>query len=202
MASAPFFALITPIDQPQPGQPPGIWGGGNQPFPTPPIHLPPGSGSPPSGSPPGIWGPPGPWPTPPIHLPPTGGGSPPGIWGGAPIPWPTPPIHYPPSIWPSPGHPEHPIYYPPGIWGPTDPRPGWGLPGQPPGIWGPPSGLPTPPIVIPPEGLPPDIAIPDGKALVVVYVPGQGHQAFLIPAPGPGYNPPSGGAVPTPQEKS
>ena len=30
-------------------------------------------------------------------------------------------------------YPEHPIFYPPGIWGPTDPRPGWGLPGpQPP----------------------------------------------------------------------
>ena len=24
-----------------PGEPPGIWGGGNQPFPTPPIHIPP-----------------------------------------------------------------------------------------------------------------------------------------------------------------
>lgn len=33
--------------------------------------------------------------------------------------------------------PEHPIYYPPGIWGPTDPRPGYGLPGPPPGFWGP-----------------------------------------------------------------
>lgn len=52
-------------------------------------------------------------------------------------------------------HPEHPIYYPPGIWGPTDPRPGWGLPGQPPGIWG--GGnvpMPTPPIPIYPGGTP------------------------------------------------
>lgn len=63
-----------------PGQPPGIWGGGNQPFPTPPIHLPPGVGS---GNPPIIWG--GgnvPMPTPPIHLGPGGEvGGPPGIWG-------------------------------------------------------------------------------------------------------------------------
>lgn len=41
--------------------------------------LPPGQGG---GQPPGIWGPPGPWPSPPIHLPPGqgggGGGQPPG----------------------------------------------------------------------------------------------------------------------------
>jgi hypothetical protein len=40
-----------------------------------------------------------------------------------------------------------------GIWGPTDPRPGWGLPEQPPGIWG--GGnvpMPTPPIYFPPSG--------------------------------------------------
>lgn len=50
-------------------------------------------------------------------------------------------------------HPEHPIApggAPPGIWGPTDPRPGWGLPQPPPGIWG--GGpFPTPPIIIPPD---------------------------------------------------
>lgn len=42
-----------------------------------------------------------------------------------------------------------------GIWGPTDPRPGWGLPGEPPGIWG--GGnvpMPSPPIANVP-GLPP-----------------------------------------------
>ena len=33
------------------GKPPGIWGGGNEPFPTPPIVLPPGTVKPP----PGIW---------------------------------------------------------------------------------------------------------------------------------------------------
>ena len=38
---------------------------------------------------------------------------------------------------------------PPGIWGPTDPRPGWGLPEQPPGIWGPTDPRPSHPIVIP-----------------------------------------------------
>ncbi|HEX8837678.1 MAG TPA: hypothetical protein VF748_12130 [Candidatus Acidoferrum sp.] len=39
--------------------------------------MPPGQGG--GGQPPGIWGPPGPWPSPPIHLPPGGGGGqPPG----------------------------------------------------------------------------------------------------------------------------
>lgn len=47
-----------------PGSPPGIWGGGNEPFPTPPIHLP-------GGRPPGTWGGAGePFPTPPIVIPP------------------------------------------------------------------------------------------------------------------------------------
>lgn len=36
-----------------PGQPPGIWGGGNVPMPTPPIHLGPGGDI---GGPPGIGG--------------------------------------------------------------------------------------------------------------------------------------------------
>jgi hypothetical protein len=64
--------------------PPGIWGGGNVPMPTPPIHLP----TPPLG----IWG--GgnmPVPTPPIALPPLG------IWGGGNQPFPTPPIYMPGS---------------------------------------------------------------------------------------------------------
>jgi hypothetical protein len=59
-----------------PGQPPGIWGGGNQPFPTPPIVIPPQK----PGDPPlVIWG--GgnqPFPTPPIELPGDGGEPPPG----------------------------------------------------------------------------------------------------------------------------
>lgn len=48
-------------------------------------------------------------------------GQPPGIWGGGNVPMPTPPI----PIYPG-GTPN-----PPGIWGPTDPRPGWGLPEPP-----------------------------------------------------------------------
>lgn len=38
---------------PGPGNPPGIWGGGNEPFPTPPIANVPGA---PGYRPPGIWG--------------------------------------------------------------------------------------------------------------------------------------------------
>lgn len=54
------------------GRPPGIWGGGNEPFPTPPIVIPPEK----PGDPPlVIWGPNDPRPTPPIELP--GGGNPP-----------------------------------------------------------------------------------------------------------------------------
>ena len=45
------------------------------------------------------------------------------------------------------GGPIHPEP-PPGIWGPTDPRPGYGLPDNP-GIWGPNDPRPTPPIHIP-----------------------------------------------------
>jgi hypothetical protein len=54
----PFLALITPI-----GGDLGTWGGGNVPYPTPPIHYP----QPPLGT----WGGAGqPFPTPPIHIPP------------------------------------------------------------------------------------------------------------------------------------
>lgn len=48
---------------------------------------------------------------------------------------------------------------PPGIWGPTDPRPGWGLPGEPPGIWGPTDPRPGGGPIIPPEPTEPP---PDG----------------------------------------
>lgn len=73
--------------------------------------------------------------------------------------------------------PTPPIYNPPGIWGPTDPRPGWGLPGQPPGIWG--GGnqpFPTPPIVIPqpPGGGPPVVIWPN---------PGRPTHPIVIPLP-------------------
>jgi hypothetical protein len=33
--------------------------------------------------------------------------------------------------------------------------------------------------------VPPDVTVPEGKALVVIYVPGQGYKAVLIPKPGP-----------------
>jgi hypothetical protein len=155
----PIYALIIPLydegaapGHPLPGQPPGIWGPPG-PWPTPPIHMPPGQGG--GGQPPGIWGPPGPWPTPPIAFPPGWqGGQPPGFWGpnspsiGNPIAnapgvghhpswgdhpstgpgFPTPPIHIPPTTLPD--LPNH-------IWGPTDPRPN------------PPIYLPTP---TPPAG--------------------------------------------------
>ena len=95
--------------------PPGIWGGGNQPFPTPPIFIPPG------GPPLGTWGGAGqPFPTPPIAgLPGLPGYNPPGIWGGGNQPFPTPPIviPLPPGEKPpDPGnglHPSHPIVIPP-----------------------------------------------------------------------------------------
>ena len=98
-----------------PEPPPRIWGGGNVPMPTPPIHLGPGGEV---GGPPGIWGPTDPRPG--YGLP----GQPPRIWGGGNVPMPTPPIHLGPG-----GE----VGGPPGIWGPTDPRPGYGLPGGQPG---------------------------------------------------------------------
>lgn len=51
------------------GKPPGTWGGAGEPFPTPPIHIPPGK---PEVPPPSIW-PPGPgidFPSHPIVIPP------------------------------------------------------------------------------------------------------------------------------------
>lgn len=178
----PFVALITPIAPPQPGQPPGIWGGSNEPFP--------GWGLPPAG--PGV--------------PPQG--PPPGIWGGAPIPWPTPPIYYPPGIWgpndPRPGWGLPPAGpgRPPGTWGGSgEPFPGYGLPGAPPGTWGG-SGEPFPGWGLPPPGYepeePPSTIVPEGKALVLLYIPGEGFKAAIIPKPGPGYTPPSGGDRPMP----
>lgn len=123
-----YLATITILseDSGTPPSPPGIWGGANEPFPTPPIANVPGA---PGYRPPGV-------PTHPIYYPP-------GIWGptdprpGWGLPGPQPPAG---------AHPEHPIYYPPGIWGPNDPRPGWGLPGDQP--------HPEHPIVIPP--MPPE----------------------------------------------
>lgn len=146
------------------GPPPGIWGGANQPFPTPPIHIPPQA----PGSPPGIWGPTDPRPGWGLPTPPSSPGVPthpiyypPGIWGptdprpGWGLPGPQPPTGSPPGIWGGSNTPmpSPPIYIPPegaepplGIWGPTDPRPGYGLPGAQP--------KPEHPIVLPPD-LPP-----------------------------------------------
>jgi hypothetical protein len=67
----PSHPIIIPPDAISPGVPshpiyipPGIWGGGNEGFPTHPIA--------PGGAPPGYWGGSAPWPgyaTPPIYLP-------------------------------------------------------------------------------------------------------------------------------------
>lgn len=114
----PFQAWIIPVA----GNPPGIWGGGNQPFPTPPIHIP--------GQPPGTWGGAG-EPFPGYGLP----GTPPGIWGGGNEPFPgygLPGGGKPPTIWPP--TPDHPIVIPP-------------LPDV-----KPPDVKPEHPIVIPPPG--------------------------------------------------
>lgn len=83
----------------------------------------------------------------------------------------TPPL--PPSIWPGPGKPTHPIVIPPGGSIPPDV-----------GIWPDPGPLPHPenPIVLPPD-----------KCAVVVYIPGVGVKAIVMPYPPPSYNPPAGG---------
>jgi hypothetical protein len=167
-----------------PGGPPlGIWGGAPLPTPTPPIYYP----QPPLG----IWGgAPLPTPTPPIYFPPgvnvpvfpthpiAPGGPPPGYWGGAPLPTPTPPIYFPPGV-NVPVFPTHPI-----------------APGGPP-YWG---GVPTHPIVIPPDQPPPPeggvpiqpiAGIPVGDRFVAYFAPGYGW--VLVPAAGPigsGENPP------------
>lgn len=118
----PFLALIVPVEtpaEPPPGERPPlhIWGGGNEPFPTPPIVLPPGTILPPLGT----WGGAGePFPTPPIVIPPPdlGGNDPIHIWGGANEPFPTPPIYLPPTdtlppVIIIPPAPEEPIPTPP-----------------------------------------------------------------------------------------
>jgi hypothetical protein len=119
MPSAPFLALITPVSGDTAPQPPlGIWGGGNQPFPTPPIA---GPGRPP------WWGmanDPGyspPWARPPVdpgYSPPWARPGPGPIDPGYSPPWARPPVD--PGFgnpWFDP-HPSHPIYFPPG---PVDP---------------------------------------------------------------------------------
>lgn len=91
-----------------PGQPPGIWGGGNVPMPTPPIANVPGA---PGYQPPGIWpNPPegqAPIPSHPIALP----GDP--WWPTSPPPT-IPPPGSPPVVLPGTA-PVHPITPPPAI---------------------------------------------------------------------------------------
>lgn len=86
------------------GSPDHIWGGGNEPFPTPPIANVPGA---PGYRPPGdhIWGPTDPRPTPPIYLPP-------GYPGGPTVP----PGLQPPEV-PPPGSPTTPVPPPEGSGG-------------------------------------------------------------------------------------
>lgn len=95
--------------------------------------MPPGQGGGGGDKPPGIWGPPGPWPTPPIHLPPGqgggqppgGGGQPPGIWPGpGPLPHPEHPIVLPPDQVPPEQKP--PQVPPPGTVTPVPPPAGSG----------------------------------------------------------------------------
>lgn len=154
-----FFALITPL------------GGGAYPDNTLPQPQPPSR-------PPGV-------PTHPIYMPPyPDQGLPPFPSQGLPGSQPRPDQGLPP-------YPSHPIYIPPvggqpplGIWGPTDPRPGYGLPG--------PQPHPEHPIVIPP-GLPP--TTPEGGKIewrtawtpqtgwIVVGIPAEGT---LVPTPSKG----------------
>ena len=151
---------------------PGIWGGGNVPMPTPPIHLPPG-----------IWGGAGSLPPsvmPPIAYPPSIWPNPPGGGGGG-------------SVMP-------PIYYPPHIWGGAGSLPPSVMPPIAPGGGGPivlPPLFPTNPIVIPmppPQGGDgPELG--PGDKFIVYYNPKYGWTIAKIEAPG------EGGSAPTPAPK-
>jgi hypothetical protein len=116
------------------GKPPGIWGGGNEGFPTHPIVIPPGFID-------------GVHPEHPIVIPPPQ--QPPGIWGGRPPEYIDIGL---PGPQPGPGHPAHPIVIPPdlGIW-PDDEKPTHPIVIPPPTVIWPPR--PTHPIA--PGGQPP-----------------------------------------------
>jgi len=154
-----------PIVIPEP--PLGIWGGGNVPFPTPPIYIPvpppPDSGLKPEhpiyipvfpAHPIVIPTPPieGGEPKPPYVWPPQiwgGSGSLPkpplGIWGGGNVPYPTPPIYIPivpPDSGAEPGVPTHPIYLPVEPTHPIVLPPGGDKPTPPPPMVSPPTGAP------------------------------------------------------------
>ena len=184
---AGFLAYIVPVDSgahPEhpivypPQQPPlGIWGGANEPFPTPPIVLP----KPPSGDhvelpiyyPPVIW-PPDAHPEHPIVIPPT-----------QPV-YPAHPIVLPPSAG---GRPEHPIVIPPGqpvypshpIYIPAFPSHPIVLPPEKPPTE-PPSG--APPILSLPIELPPPATPPGGSKWLMVYIEGVGWLWILVPVGG------------------
>jgi hypothetical protein len=177
-----------PIVLPPPGEsdPPGIWGGGNEPFPTPPIVIPPDALAPGVPTHPIVLPPP--IPTHPIVIPPGSISEDPPVPAHPivlPPPIPAHPIVIPPDAV-SPGVPAHPIYLPPSIWGPDDPRPGWGLPGTP--------DHPLPPVS---EGTPvPPMAYPIS---VFAHVPGVGIVGPVTvhyPGPLPGHH---GGTTPPPQ---
>lgn len=97
MGAHPEHPIYYPIPLPPDVVPPEIWGGANEPFPTPPIYLPVLPDKPDDRPPLGIWGGANePFPTPPIYIPvkpPVGGDW--GTWGGAGEPFPTPPIYIP-----------------------------------------------------------------------------------------------------------
>lgn len=150
------------------GSPPGIWGGANEPFPTPPIVIP---------IPPGAIQPDPPIPTHPIYIP----------------VYPAHPIVIPPSAI-APGVPAHPIVLPPYV--PAHPivippdaiEPG--VPAHPiviplpPSIW---PGVPTHPIVLPPEpGQPPGAGAGEGRWVYTmmygwVWDPGAGGKPQPLP---------------------
>jgi hypothetical protein len=161
-----------------PSVPPGYWGGGNVPMPTPPIYIPiepPATDGAPTHP---IYIPV--WPTHPIELPPQEPGGPPVLWppviwggpgglppmiGGGPIMppsgppatpthpiyipvYPAHPIELPPGTPPSDVKPEHPIYFP--VYPAHPIAPG----GAPP--------VPTHPIVLPPPLPPGQVSPPAG----------------------------------------
>ena len=176
---AQYLCLVTVIsnvdggnrpDNTLPQPPLGIWGGGNVPMPSPPM-MPGGGGNWGQANDPGYGVPIGGGgrPTHPIYNPAYPDNTLPGqglgTWGGGNVPYPTPPIYIPPT-----GSPP-----PLGIWGPTDPRPGYGLPGEQP--------KPSHPIVLPPD-LPPET--PEGGKIdwKTAWTPTTGWVVIGIPAEG------------------
>jgi hypothetical protein len=193
-----LVTVLTTIDQPpspplQPSHPimlPGMpgWGGGG---PVDPGYSPPWAQVPPGGQGGGPvdpgYSPPWARPKPPVA------GWPGGLPGGGGFPGqggPVDPGYSPPWARPQPPRPDnslppfpsHPIYIPPegsqpplGIWGPTDPRPGYGLPG--------PQPHPEHPIVLPPD-LPPET--PEGGKIEwkTAWTPQTGWIVIGIPAEG------------------